>query len=171
MARLYALLSYFHVALAMVLLTVAALAVPENAFADEPVACAMPVPGEPGYDCYFNDPEGMGTCCAGKCGGDTACTEACCCGACSLNYAVGSTEYNDCVSRCNAASQLAACDAVGKDMSCNDQCHRTAGTIAACRGQEIGQPGTCLKKAGCYGCKCNPFFDPTEAGVMKCFCW
>jgi len=144
MARLYALLSYFHVALAMVLLTVAALAVPENAFADEPVACAMPVPGEPGYECDFNNPEGMGTCCAGKCGSDTACTEACCCGACSLNYAVGSTEFNDCVSRCNAAAaQLFNCASDCLVSNCYES--STCAVLKSCNHSQ-----KCLTSCDCY---------------------
>src|SRR5713226_850219 len=57
MARLFSLLASFHVCLAMALITIAALAVPEKAFAD-PGAC---------YDA-----------CISACGTDATCALACC---------------------------------------------------------------------------------------------
>lgn len=161
MTRLCSLLSHFHISLALALLTVAALAVPEGAFADSHTTCDMPTSG-PGYECSLNDPQGMGTCCTEKCGIDTACKEECCCGACSLNYAVGSPEFDDCVAECNAVAAAPGCK---DDATCDNGCGmRTPGMCATI---VLGFCHEVTKLGDCSLCGCTGIDGDTKCGCRK----
>lgn len=110
-------------AAAMVMLTLAVLAVPPNGFAQDAVTCEYPNPGQPGYECYMpNSSKGaqeFATCCASTCGGDSECEGSCCCGACKWRYYYADkTAYNNCLKDCNAAALLAP-----KEKQCDSGCN------------------------------------------------
>jgi hypothetical protein len=103
MTRFLAFVSWFHVPVAMVLATVAALAVPEKAFADTGSTCF--------YYCWNGecpdaDPTCMAACearcCADQCGFDAVCQASCCKEACGMNASIGSDDYNKCIAKCSA---------------------------------------------------------------------
>lgn len=108
MVRVYAFLAWFHICLAMVLGTVAALVVPETAFAQTTscsdgckLTCLGPQ-GERMQPCYTDC---MAKCCAG-CGTDKACVDDCsnnfrtdCSTECTA-HTVGSEGWNNCMSEC-----------------------------------------------------------------------
>src|SRR4051794_36660494 len=104
------LMSRIHISAAMVLATIAFLAVPENAFADNPLACAATC-GSPGSDAYRaciakcckdNDPYNN-NCCKELCDpSDVKCVEVC----------EGFTCFGDVVCNRNCFYDLGGCTVV-----------------------------------------------------------
>ena len=79
MACFLTLLSRFHISAALALATIAFLAVPENAFADDMSVCVANcgTDGKCIADCCNKDDAGDTGCCDTFCNGDTACLTAC----------------------------------------------------------------------------------------------
>ncbi len=132
MARLFTFLSWLHVALALALLTIAALAVPEKAFADPGCLCT---PGD--YDC-------IAKCCDGA--AETCCDENC----------KGQPDYDSCMSTCKP--KVVCAEKVPSRM-CDDKCLTRGvlidGKIAFDCHDGLGAPGTCKTIAQCKGCMCQ----------------
>jgi hypothetical protein len=139
MARVSNFLSLFFFSLGTVLVTLAVLAVPENAFADAGSDCAASCASDwtPGTPDYYTCLEG---CCGKGCtpGNLVGCQVACCDSACS-----GASNYSECLAACSAdvcdvANCAVSCDVkncIASGNNCIGSCDNSGGTkvcIACC---------------------------------------
>jgi len=149
MVRFLTFLSYSTLSLAMVLATVAVLAVPEDAFADAGSDCAEYCGSFPP-----GAPEEYWQCLADCCSRDAAC----CASACG-----SSDPNNDCYAVCTAQT------------SCRSDLKETGDCANSGCQQPQGAPKTCITPGtgGCDGggtCACSCAFRPL-AKTPDCYCW
>jgi hypothetical protein len=163
MLRLYSLGSWLCVSVSLALAVVAALAVPEGAFAD---SGNPPPPPPPCTNCSAD--------CSYNCGSDNACYENCmttCTGGC-CGYECGSD--GTCFSTCCQ-------DACGTDTTCLDNC--VAQSPGGCAGPTCNttgrpcnfQPDCTDTKEGCEGTPppgndCSACICMKNDTTGKCFC-
>jgi hypothetical protein len=141
-------LSKFHISAALVLATIGFLAVPENAFAEDPKTCAEKC-----------DPSDWA--CYGKCCNDDDPDNPNCC----ADLCPAGDDYLDCVAGCNA-NDKPSCNPGSRGIPlCTDGC-RYVVTLGDCG----GTPGTkylCKLPNTCATCKCKL----ANASMTDCWCW
>ncbi len=149
MARLLMIFSRFHISVAMVLATIAYLAVPENAFADDPKVCAANCETTFGIDNphYWN-------CVAGCCNTDDPGDPNCCSELCD-------PADPDCVTNCSAMLTT-LCEKGDCELSISDpkNCHlQKASNCAA---------GGCVTTGAKCSTACSCLFSVGSS--VPCWC-
>jgi hypothetical protein len=159
MPRVCQVMTWFCFSLAGVLLTVAMLALPENAFADTGGDCvtsctALWTPGSPDYYTC------LGNCCNGYSGGDSYLDGTCCSSACA-----GDSNPTACAATCGAGFGGGSCKTTNKnDDYCNKVCRVPSGSSETCT--VMGSGGCNIEGDVCSKCKCD-----WRSNFKECLCW